>query len=144
MQQRIDEEITGKKELEERIARQIEEKDEELRKMRIAIAKEEDEKAELRSRLTDVCAQQLPDMKQQLAEKDRVLEALQADRDEIGSRATQLVTVYLPVRHKAFLYCTTSQLGLVAGWLSNPLFSGESSNDFGFTGHEEEARCERA
>ena len=100
MQQRIEEEMTAKQQMQERFALQMEEKNEDLRKLHITLAKGEEEKAELRSRLTDLCAQQLPGLKQKLAEKDHMLEALQADRDEIGSRATQLITVYLPVCHK--------------------------------------------
>jgi chromosome segregation ATPase len=98
MQQRIEDEMEGKKHIEERYVQHIEAKDEEMRKMRIELAKGDEEKAELRARLTEVCATHIPELKQQLTEKERVLEVLQADRDEIGSRATQLVTVYLPVR----------------------------------------------
>eukprot|EP01043_Picozoa_sp_COSAG02_P093856 COSAG02_NODE_30344_length_553_cov_0.722467_1_plen_67_part_10 len=64
-----------KKDSEERFVQQIEEKNEDLHKLRITLAKGEEEKAELRSRLTDLCAQQLPDLKQKLAEKDCMLEA---------------------------------------------------------------------
>eukprot|EP01043_Picozoa_sp_COSAG02_P020148 COSAG02_NODE_987_length_15443_cov_8.132625_2_plen_107_part_00 len=79
-------------------AQQLQEKDKELHALRAELAKGDEEREELRARVTQVCAQHLPELKQQLAERDRGIEALEAENEELRTRATQLVTVYLPVR----------------------------------------------
>ncbi len=92
------EQLEAAEQLQGHRAQQVQEKDKELLALRAELAKGDEEREELRARVTQVCAQHLPELKQQLAERDRAIEALEADNEELRTRAAQLVTVYLPVR----------------------------------------------
>ena len=92
------EQLEAAEQLQGHRAQQVQDKDKELLALRVELAKGDEEREELRARVTQVCAQHLPQLKQQLAERDREIEALKAENEELRTRATQLVTVYLPVR----------------------------------------------
>ena len=96
MQRRIEDELEAKKHISSHAAQQLRERDEELQELRVKLASGDQEREELRARVTQVCATHLPELKQQLAEKDRALESLEGEKDELRARATQLITVYLP------------------------------------------------
>jgi chromosome segregation ATPase len=98
MQSQIEEQLAAAKQAQGHSATQLQQKDNELRALRAELAKGDEEREELRARVTQVCAQRLPELKQQLAERDRAIEALEAENEELRTRATHLVTVYVPVR----------------------------------------------
>jgi chromosome segregation ATPase len=98
MQKQIEDELEAKEHLQAHAAQQLKGKDKELRELRATLEKGDEEREELRARVTQVCATHLPELKQQLAEKDRLVEVLDEENEELRTRATQLVTDYLPVR----------------------------------------------